>query len=46
MKQKKPTHTAYFADNTTYTFSYPALMRVGWALEEAAKRNTKVLRII
>jgi len=46
MKQKKPTHTAIFLDGTEYTFSCPDLMRTGWALEEAAKRNTKVLRIV
>ncbi len=46
MKQAKPTHTAYFEDGTSYTFNCATAMRIGWAMEEAAKRKTRVLRII
>lgn len=42
----KPTHTAYFEDGTTYQFSCATAMRLGWAMEEANKRKTRILRIV
>lgn len=46
MSKSKPTHTAYFEDGSEFTFSCALAMRIGWANEEAAKRRTRVLRII
>lgn len=41
----KETHVAYFEDGTTYTFSCATQLRLGWALEEAAKRKTRLVRM-
>ena len=41
----KETHTAYFEDGTTYVFSCATQLRLGWALEEAAKRKTRLVRL-